>query len=70
MSEYVGWSLFDKVTIVAKREYKYDCNQRKTVEGELQGYIVDSSNKKMLESAISWGTVTRTLDEKDEQGRT
>ena len=69
MSEYVGWTLFDKVIIVAKREYKWDFNQHKTVEGELQGYIVDPSNKKMLESAISWGTVTRRLDEKDEHGR-
>ncbi len=68
-NEYKGWTLFDKVIIVAKREHKYDWNQRKTVEGELQGYIVDPSNKKMLESAISWGTVTRRLDEQDEHGR-
>ena len=69
MSDYVGWSLFDKVVIVAKRERKFDWKQKKDIEGELQGYIVDPSNKKMLESAISWGTVTRRLDEKDENGR-
>lgn len=68
MSDYQGWALFDKVIIVAKREHKFDWNQRKRVEGELQGYIVDPSNKKMLESAINWGTVTQRLEEKDERG--
>lgn len=49
-TNYVGWQLFDKVIIIAK---KY----RHWVDGEntLQGYIVDPSNKKMLENARSWG---------------
>ena len=68
MSEYKGWSLFDKVVIVTKREKKWNWKERKSVEGELQGYIVDPSNKSMLESAIRWGTVNERTDEKDEYG--
>ncbi len=69
MSEYKGWSLFDKVVIVTKREYKWDWREQQRKEGELQGYIVDPSNKSMLESAIRWGTVTERTDEFDENGR-
>ena len=54
MSEkYVGWQLFDKVTIVAKG-YNHWVNNEYVTDG-LQGYIVDPSNKKMLESARNWG---------------
>lgn len=69
MSDYKGWTLFDKVIIVSKREQKWDFNEGDYVEGELQGYIVDPSNKTMLENAIRWGTVSRRLEEKDDKGR-
>ena len=69
MAEYKGWTLFDKVIIVAKREKRWDFNKRDYVEGELQGYIVDPSNKTMLENAIRWGTFTERTDEKDKNGR-
>ena len=69
MKEYKGWSLFDKVIIVAKRERKWDWQEQDYIEGELQGYIVDPSNKVMLENAVQWGTIHNRLEEKDEYGR-
>jgi hypothetical protein len=52
---YQGWTLFDKVLIVAKKIDYYDQKQRCWVTTEdWQGYIVDPSNKKMKESALRW----------------
>ena len=67
--EYRGWCLFDKVVIVTKRQYKWDWEEKQRKEGELQGYIVDPSNKNMLESAIRWGTITERTDQFDEDGK-
>lgn len=57
--EYNGWKLLDKIIIVktANNHYKYGCPQ---------GYVVDPSNKKQLESAKSWGG--NTIYERDENG--
>ena len=55
-NNYVGWQLFDKVIIVA-RGYNRWVNGKYINEG-VQGYIVDPSNKKMLESARNWGRWT------------
>ena len=59
---YTGWSLFDKVLIVAKRtgywDYKEDCYKQKD---EWQGYIVDPSNKKMKESALQWAMEYKSI---------
>ncbi len=59
-NEYNGWKLLDKIVIVttATNHYKY---------GYPQGYIVDPSNKKQLESALSWGG--RTVYKEDENGQ-
>ena len=59
-NDYTGWKLFDKITIVAKPQEVWDKDNYcwKTTD-EHQGYIVDPSNKKQLESAIKWGTITR-----------
>lgn len=65
---YKGWCLFDKVVIVTRRQYKWDWEEHQRKEGELQGYIVDPSNKSMLESAIRWGTIRERTDEKDKYG--
>ena len=57
---YTGWKLFDKITIVAKPQEVWDSEHYCwKVTDEYQGYIVDPSNKKQLESAIRWGTITR-----------
>ena len=67
MAEYCGWNLFDKVSIITKEN---------TYRGITQGYVVDSSNKKSLQSAIKWGQVTKCKFDTngdvllDEKGRT
>lgn len=55
-NNYAGWQLFDKVIIVA-RGYNHWSNGKYINDG-IQGYIVDPSNKKMLESARNWGKWT------------
>ena len=56
---YTGWKLLDKVTIVAKKMLAYDYKTGSTTDtGNVQGYLVDPSNKKQLENARQWGTVT------------
>ena len=58
--KYTGWKLFDKITIVARARTYWDDNAYCWKEAdESQGYIVDPSNKKQLEAARRWGTVTR-----------
>ena len=54
---YTGWKLFDKVTIVAKKILAYDYKTGETTDtGNVQGYLVDPTNKKQLEAARNWGT--------------
>ena len=58
--KYTGWKLFDKITIVARARTYWDSEAYCWKESdESQGYIVDPANKKQLESARRWGTVTR-----------
>ena len=67
---YTGWKLLDKVTIVAKRMLAYDYKTGSTADtGNVQGYLVDPSNKKQLENARQWGTVTTWEYFTDEEGR-
>ncbi len=66
---YTGWKLFDKVTIVAKKIFAYDYKTDTTNDtGDVQGYIVDPSNKKQLETARSWGTTHNREHFTDENG--
>lgn len=66
--EYQGWTLFDKVLIVAKKLGHWDYDQDKWVEDpDYQGYIVDPSNKQMLKSAQAWAETCRT--KYDENGK-
>lgn len=68
---YTGWKLFDKVTIVAKRMLTYDYKTGDTIDtGDVQGYLVDPTNKKQLETARSWGTRNEYIYGQDENGRT
>lgn len=65
---YQGWTLFDKVLIVAKRLGHWDYTDNKYVEDDdWQGYIVDPSNKKMKENALRWAETCRT--KYDENGK-
>lgn len=50
---YSGWRLFDKVIIVAKPRQNYV--DGKWIQVGLQGYVVDPSNKTMLNNARCWG---------------
>lgn len=54
--DYKGWSLFDKVLIVAKKERVYDPKTRAYIDtvDSYQGYVVDPTNEKMKENALSW----------------
>ena len=61
---YTGWKLFDKVTIVAKKMLAYDYKTGETTDtGNVQGYLVDPTNKKQLESARNWGTTYKSIYE-------
>lgn len=66
---YIGWKLFDKVTIVAKprKSYNYRTGETETLEN-CQGYVVDPNNKKQLENAIKWATTYEYTYEEDENG--
>ena len=67
---YTGWKLLDKVTIVTKKMLAYDYKTGSTTDtGDVQGYLVDPSNKKQLENARQWGTVTTWEYFTDEEGR-
>lgn len=56
---YTGWKLFDKITIVARAITYWDNKAYCWKEtGESQGFIVDSTNKKQLDTARKWGAVT------------
>lgn len=57
MANYVGWKMFDTVTIVAKQMIRWNYETQENIAtGECQGFIVDPKNKKQLESARQWGT--------------
>ena len=59
-NDYKGWKLFDKVTIVAKQMTRWNYETYETIyTDEYQGFIVDTKNKKQLETAIRWGTITK-----------
>ena len=58
--DYQGWTLFDKVLIVAKKLGHWDSQESKYVEDDdRQGYIVDPANKKMKETAQRWAETCR-----------
>lgn len=64
--EYKGWSLFDKVLIVAKKEQTYNCKAGTYSEAsDWQGYVVDPANEKMKASALEWAKTYRTIRDKD-----
>ena len=59
---YTGWKLFDKVTIVARKILAYDYKTGETTDtGNVQGYLVDPTNKKQLEAARNWGTTYKNI---------
>lgn len=54
-NDYCGWSMFDNVTIVAKPVLHHDwTNDTVTVQDKFQGFVVDSTNTKQLETAKRW----------------
>ena len=66
-NNYAGWQLFDKVIIVAKAYHRW-VNHEYITDG-LQGYVVDPSNKKMLENARYWGQWTEYGEDDPITGR-
>ena len=57
---YIGWKMFDTVTIVAKQLTRFNYEICEIIyTDDYQGFIVDSKNKKQLETAIRWGTHTK-----------
>lgn len=66
--EYQGWTLFDDVLIVAKKETVWDFEAGRTKDtGRWQGYVVDPSNKTMKENALRWAEACKT--KYDENGK-
>jgi hypothetical protein len=63
--DYVGYSLFEKVIIVAKRiieRYDWEDNMCTPIFSDRwQGYVVDPSNKSMLKSAQEWGKQSKSI---------
>lgn len=63
--DYVGYSLFDRVIIIAKRIIaRYDWEGHKCTpifSDRYQGYVVDPANKSMLKSALEWGKQSRSV---------
>jgi len=63
--DYVGYSLFDRVIIVAKNIIeRYDWEDQMCIpvfSDRWQGYVVDPSNKSMLKSALEWGRQTKSV---------
>lgn len=54
---YIGWKMFDTVTIVSRPITKWNYETHENIAtGECQGFLVDPKNKKQLDSALSWGT--------------
>lgn len=54
---YTGWKMFDTVTIVVKQITRFNYKTYETMyTDEYQGFIVDTKNKKQLETAVKWGT--------------
>lgn len=63
--DYVGYSLFDRVIIVAKNIVDhYDWEDHMCIpvfSDRWQGYVVDPSNKSMLKSALEWGRQNKSV---------
>lgn len=55
---YQGWTLFDKVIICARPYERYNWSARCTEALGKQAYVVDPSNKSMLQSARRWAKWT------------
>ena len=56
-NDYIGWKMFDTVTIVSRPITKWNYETHENIAtGECQGFLVDPKNKKQIESALSWGT--------------
>ena len=67
---YTGWKMFDTVTIVAKQMTRWNYETCETIyTDEYQGFIVDTKNKKQLETAIRWGTSYEYEYFTDEKGQ-
>lgn len=59
---YQGWTLFDKVIIVAKKEFTFDYKTGDIQDtGIRQGYIVTPGNKSMLETATRWAMAYKSI---------
>lgn len=63
--DYVGYTLFDKVIIVAKNIIeRYDWTDHKgtPIYGDRwQGYVVDPTNKSMMKTALEWGKQYKSI---------
>ncbi len=63
--DYVGYSLFDQVTIVAKNIVeRYDWTDHKCTPifgDRWQGYVVDPTNKSMMKTALEWGKQNKSI---------
>ena len=54
---YIGWKMFDTVTIVSRPITKWNYETHENIAtGECQGFLVDPKNEKQLDSALSLGT--------------
>lgn len=51
-NDYKGWSIYDKITLVIKQEKFRKTNYN-------QAYVVNTKDKKQLQTAINWGTITK-----------
>ena len=61
---YIGWKMFDTVTIVSRPITKWNYEIHENIAtGECQGFLVDPKNKKQLESARQWGTTYKHIYE-------
>lgn len=69
-NDYIGWKMFDTVTIVSRPITRWNYGTRENVTtGECQGFIVDPKNKKQLESALRWGTSYKYEYDTNEDGQ-
>lgn len=57
MSDYKGWKIPENIIIVAKQARIWK-DYKRVYEDCLQGYVVDATDKKMLESAHNWASWT------------
>lgn len=57
--EYNGWTLYDEVTLVIKKENSYKYKEYP------QGYVVNPKDKKQLNTAINWGRIRHYKKDKN-----